>query len=236
MIYFMKKLVFVFAFLFLAGVSLASQIGVASAANNVSGLNDSEDVNSSLKCKNFYWIDNENKSCEQKEFCGAYMYQGLQTFENKGECESASKRNYCTSKPDFCTLEYMPVCGNDEVTYGNGCNACGSGAEYWTLGECENKTKIFNLSNGRGVEIKIMPETASERAIERLGELNFTIELKEVGSGNQTRAAYEVRTEKQGKFLGLFKVRTNVSVEVDAESGEVIREHRPWWALLASGI
>ena len=78
-----------------------------------------------------------------------------------------------------------------------------------------------------------MPETASERAVERLGELNFTVELKEVGAN---RTAYEIRGEKQGKFLGLFKIRANVSVEVDAENGEVVKTKKPWWAFLASGI
>ena len=44
-------------------------------------------------CQNLYWIDNENKECSQKEFCGTYVYQGLQTFETKGECERAANNN-----------------------------------------------------------------------------------------------------------------------------------------------
>jgi hypothetical protein len=190
----------------------------------------------SLNCKNLYWIDNENKNCEQKEFCGAYMYYGLQTFETKNECENAGKKNYCTSRPEMCTLEYLPVCGSDEITYGNGCGACAAGVNYWISGECGNKNedkKYFNLSNGRKAEIKIIPETASERAVERLGELNFTVELKEVGAN---RTAYEIRGEKQGKMLGLFKIRANLSVEVDAETGEFVKVRKPWWAFLASGI
>ena len=139
-------------------------------------------------CKNLYWFDNSNRACEQKEFCGLYMYQGLQTFESKTQCEKA-------------------------------------------LNPEENKT--FHLSNGRNAEIKIMPETASQKAIERLGELGFNIVLKEVGND---RVAYEFSAEKEGKMFGLFKVKGKVAVEVDAETGEVIKVRRPWWAFMASGI
>ncbi len=41
------------------------------------------------ECKELYWFDNEHRECGLKEFCGAYMYEGLQTFETKEECEKA---------------------------------------------------------------------------------------------------------------------------------------------------
>ena len=105
----------------------------------------------------------------------------------------------------------------------------------------EGKT-LFNakLSNGKNMEVKIMPDTASERALERLRlnvcseENNCSIELKEVGNGNQTKAAYEVKVEKQARVLGLFKTKMQVQAQVDAENGEVIQTKKPWWAFLAS--
>jgi len=48
------------------------------------------------------------------------------------------------------------------------------------------------------------------------------------------KLAYEVKTQRRSKFLGLFGVRMNVEAQVDAESGEVIRVKKPWWAFLAS--
>ncbi len=93
-----------------------------------------------------------------------------------------------------------------------------------------------SLSKDKIEVIKIMPETASQKAIERLGELGFNITLKEVGQGNNTKAVYELTAEKEGKMLSLFKIKGKVSAEVDAETGEVIKIHKPWWAFLAKGI
>jgi len=44
-----------------------------------------------LECHNYYWYDENNKLCGQKEFCGTYMYQGLNVFDTKEECEAAIK-------------------------------------------------------------------------------------------------------------------------------------------------
>jgi peptidoglycan hydrolase-like protein with peptidoglycan-binding domain len=41
-------------------------------------------------CSNLYWFDTTSKACGQKQFCGAYMYQGLQTFATQSQCLSAA--------------------------------------------------------------------------------------------------------------------------------------------------
>ncbi len=97
----------------------------------------------------------------------------------------------------------------------------------------------INLSNGRIFEIKIMPETASARALARL---NLTvcpvetcrIELKEVGKDNDTKVIYEVKTEQRKKVFGLFRARMKVQADVDAVNGTVIAVKNPWWAVFAS--
>jgi hypothetical protein len=95
------------------------------------------------------------------------------------------------------------------------------------------------LSNGKFADIKIMPDVASETALQRLRirncneSNNCSIELKEVGQGNMTRAAYEVRVEKQSKILGLFRAQMQVQSQIDAENGNVIAEKKPWWSFLA---
>lgn len=107
--------------------------------------------------------------------------------------------------------------------------------------EAENKTSLkAELSNGKNSSVKIMPNTASERAMERLQlkvcnpDEGCQIELKEVGEKNQTRATYEIKAKKEGKFLGLFKTKIDVEAQVDAETGEVIKTKKAWWAFLAS--
>ncbi len=107
--------------------------------------------------------------------------------------------------------------------------------------EVENKTSLrAELSNGKNSSIKIMPSTASQRAIERLQlkvcnpDEGCQIELKEVGEKNQTRATYEVKAKKEGKFLGLFKTKIDVEAQVDAETGEIIKTKKAWWSFLVS--
>ena len=41
---------------------------------------------------------------------------------------------------EICTMDYTPVCGNDDITYGNACGACASGnVETYTSGECTSE-------------------------------------------------------------------------------------------------
>ena len=69
----------------------------------------------STGCQTLYWTDNNNKTCASaKQFCGAYLYQGLSTFATQAEClESLHRYSYtkntrasantCQSKPDaYC--------------------------------------------------------------------------------------------------------------------------------------
>ena len=95
------------------------------------------------------------------------------------------------------------------------------------------------LSNGRNVQMKIMPDVASEKALERLqlkncvAEDGCSIELKEVGAGDGAKLVYQVKTQKASRIFGLFRARMNVEAQVDAETGEIIRTRKPWWAFLA---
>lgn len=105
-----------------------------------------------------------------------------------------------------------------------------------------NQTKLHvTLSNGRKAEIKVMPETASERALERLrlkvcsAENNCSIELKEVGKTEEEKQlAYELQIERHSRILGIFQKKMQVQAEINAENGEVIRVRKPWWAFLAT--
>ena len=104
-----------------------------------------------------------------------------------------------------------------------------------------NKTKLYaRMSNGQNVEIKIMPDTASETALTRLrlkncvAEEGCLIELKEVGNGNETRLAYEIQIERHSRILGIFQAKMKIRTQVDAENGEIIDINKPWWAFIAT--
>lgn len=90
------------------------------------------------------------------------------------------------------------------------------------------------LSNGKNAEVKVMPDTASQKAIEQLqmkvctAEEGCTLELKEVGKGEDIQPAYEIQGETEGKFLGLFKTKAKVKVQVSAENGEILRVKKPF--------
>ncbi|MCK5625087.1 hypothetical protein KAI04_04560 [Candidatus Pacearchaeota archaeon] len=110
-----------------------------------------------------------------------------------------------------------------------------------TQEKTESKTQLFTkMSNGVEAEIKVMPNTASETALERLKlqtcseENECQIELKEVGAGDKAQMAYELQTQREAKVLGLFKTQLRVTAQIDAETGEVIKVRKQWWAFLAS--
>ncbi len=42
---------------------------------------------------------------------------------------------------------------------------------------------------------------------------------------------YEVKAEKEAKFLGLFKTKLTVEARVDAETGAVVEVEKPWYAI-----
>ena len=42
----------------------------------------------SSQCQNLWWHDSTTSTCSQKQFCGAYMYQGLKTFSSESDCKA----------------------------------------------------------------------------------------------------------------------------------------------------
>lgn len=106
----------------------------------------------------------------------------------------------------------------------------------------KNNTILLIQKGNNTKEIKIMPDTAAERALARLrikvcNETNgCTIELKDVPAGKfkESKLAYEIQLQRHYKILGLFKAKAENKVQVDAQTGDVIQEKKPWWAFLAS--
>lgn len=96
------------------------------------------------------------------------------------------------------------------------------------------------LSNGRNAEIKVMPNVAAEKALERLRLRNCNeeegcqIELKEMNKDGEPIPGYQVKTQRESRVLGLFKAKMQVQANIDAENGQVLGVNKPWWAFLAA--
>ena len=105
----------------------------------------------------------------------------------------------------------------------------------------QNETRLYTqLSNGKNAEIKIMPNVASEKALEQLRlrvcteEKGCSIELKEVGKNQEEKQlAYEIQIQRHSRILGIFQKKMQVQAQISAENGELIRVKKPWWAFIA---
>ncbi|MDO8183454.1 MAG: hypothetical protein Q7T49_00510 [bacterium] len=80
-------------------------------------------------------------------------------------------------------------------------------------------------------EIKIMPDTASVKAIEVLKDKDITIELKDVGQG-KSELVYEATASYGGKLLGLIKVEVPIRTLINTETGETSVVKKAWWRFL----
>jgi len=100
------------------------------------------------------------------------------------------------------------------------------------------KTKLkIMLKNGQERELMMMPDVASEIALEVLRvkvcsiNNNCTLELKSVGRESDEKLQYEMKLERDSKVLGVFQKKMKVIVDVDTQSRKS-KVLRPWWSFM----
>ncbi len=64
--------------------------------------------------------------CGEKEYC---------RFDD-GSCGVADKEGLCAPIPQFCPMDFKPVCGCDGKTYSNACHAHAAGQNVKHTGDC----------------------------------------------------------------------------------------------------
>lgn len=101
-----------------------------------------------------------------------------------------------------------------------------------TLYKSEDGKVYGNFRNNETRRI-ILPDEAKERIELKLKERvrlhNENITLDENGT-------YRIEAEKRARLLLLFKIREEYRAEIDAETGEILKERKPWWGFLARDI
>ncbi len=98
--------------------------------------------------------------------------------------------------------------------------------------EDESKEKIkVKSSSGAQKLINVMPNDAFNIAMQELGSEDITLVLSEVDG----EIVYAAETEKEGKLLGIIKKKMKLEMEIDAETGEIIKIKKKWWAIFVSG-
>lgn len=145
-------------------------------------------------CNNLYWIDNTNKNCSQKEFCGAYMYYGLYTFDAKEECLDFLEKEQEDEEDDNETEEY----GEQEKRLGSSCGTVTPGTQNEC---CINK----GYKGWDEEEFKFIGEENRDRIRERIkfGNENPTECPKECTCSGQTvKCSFENGTRVMTIYAG----------------------------------
>lgn len=78
-------------------------------------------------CQNLWWYDSSSTACSQKQFCGAYMYLGLQTFNTQQECSNSLAANRQTCTPEW-SCGWGPCTNGYQSQFPVDSNNCGSPA------------------------------------------------------------------------------------------------------------
>lgn len=103
--------------------------------------------------------------------------------------------------------------------------------------EGEKSTLKVKKKDGEEIEIKVLPSQAKKIALDSLESSEIiNVTLEEKVHKNIPRVIYNIQTNKNGKFLGVWKIGMKFSAEIDSETGEIITTSKPWWSFLVAEL
>jgi hypothetical protein len=82
--------------------------------------------------------------CPPQDFCGGLTGKPCAdpdkqfcNYPTQAQCGAADQTGVCTDIPEVCADIYAPVCGCDDKTYGNACEAAAASVSIVSEGECK---------------------------------------------------------------------------------------------------
>ena len=96
----------------------------------------------------------------------------------------------------------------------------------------KSEGKVYGVFKGNQTkEIKVLPDGVKEKIRQRIKAKiqDEEIELDEDG-------VYQVQARKQARLFGVIPVRERLRVEINSETGEIIRIRNSWWGFLARDV
>jgi len=119
--------------------------------NETNQTNQTNQSQAEINCNVYYWFDNNNTNCTYKEFCGTYMYQGLQTFATSNDCKEALS-DFQEELAAKQALEEEQAREQARLALLNTTNATNQTNTTTNITNQTNQTN--NTSNGKTTEIK----------------------------------------------------------------------------------
>jgi len=186
-----------------------------------------------LKCENETEVEIEidgRKIMIQEKYKTAIQTQNrLRIYNGTGECPNAC---VCAGSTMKCEFEngsrimtiHAGRSGNTIVQV-KGVNA----STNVTLYKAEEK--VFGVFRNNQTREIILPDQVREKIRERIKVHveNSSLELDEEGE-------YQYEARKRARLFWIIPVREKIKLQINSETGEVIKYSRPWWGWLANDI